>query len=315
MTDEALVRAASDLAETIERELAEARVRPDLADVFARARALDGDAIPTGLRALEDEFEDDELGPDLPDPALLAFTGALRDEVEEDAVARTMQPTGPLPSVRQPPRRRWGVALLAVAAIALAALGFGGLRETPGRLDAQQGPASLASKSAEQVIEGRLYSRQERPRERPEPGLDSEHEHEPEHEPTSEPAPEPVPKPSLEQLELEAAQAWKAGKLGVAESKLRRIIARAGRGPKAELAYGDLFAITKQRGGSSRQSRTWRRYLQRFPQGRFSDDARAGLCMRASAGRADACWSNYLDEHPRGTHAARARRELSRGAP
>jgi len=315
---ELLTAATADLHAAIERELAERPGRPDLADVIARARAIDPDAVPEGIHAIDPQ-QDEPDEPEQLDPMLALFAAALHDEVEDDVRERAMQPATP-PKVEQPrSRRRWAVALIAVAAAIVGVVGVARLQESPVALQAERGPGSLAAKSAEQLLHDEQWTRGVTPptsqvRVRPEPAAEPEPEEDvvpEESEPVTETAPKKT-RPSLDQLEREAAAAWRAGQLGVAESKLRQIISRAGRGPKAELAYGDLFAITKQRGGSTRQTGAWKQYLARFPQGRFADDARAGLCVRASKDAAPGCWSDYLKKHPKGTHAARARRELAR---
>ena len=312
--DDVLTSATAGLQAAIERELAERPGRPDLADVIARARAIDADAVPEGLHAVgEDDDEPEQL-----DPVLALFASALRDEVEDDVRERAMQPATPPVVEAAPSRRRWAIALVAVAAAIVGVVSLARLQEPPTLLEAERGPASLAAKSAEQLLEDGQWSRGiVRPvREVQDVRIRPEPEPEPEPEGDTEVEPEVTPptkvRPSLAQLEREAAEAWRAGHLAVAERKLRTIISRAGRGPKAELAYGDLFAVTKQRGGSAQQTGAWKQYLKRFPQGRFADDARAGLCMRASKDAAPGCWSDYLHKHPKGTHAARARRELAR---
>lgn len=108
-------------------------------------------------------------------------------------------------------------------------------------------------------------------------------------------------------MEARAREAWKRGDLAEAESLFRRIIRRAGRGRHAELAYGDLFALVRQRRGTKGQTELWREYLGRFPRGRFAEDARAGLCRRAKEDDRRACWSDYLRTHPSGAHGVEAR--------
>jgi len=50
-----------------------------------------------------------------------------------------------------------------------------------------------------------------------------------------------------------------------------------------------------------------------FPEGRFADDARAGLCRRDASDR-PACWRAYLEAFPEGSYRAQAEREAG-GAP
>jgi hypothetical protein len=110
-------------------------------------------------------------------------------------------------------------------------------------------------------------------------------------------------------LEREANEAWRAGRLDAAESAFRRIIALDKKGSWGESAYGELFTLQRQRGRSS--VGLWKAYLRRFPAGRFADDARAGLCRRASGEQKVACWSDYLEAMPRGSFRRQAQRELA----
>ena len=124
---------------------------------------------------------------------------------------------------------------------------------------------------------------------------------------------EPRPAPSLED---EAQALWERGELGAAEQKLREILAVAGRSGRSELAYGDLFALVRQLRGADGQVAVWREYLERFPAGRFADDARAGLCLRAADDARGSCWRDYLERHPRGIHHEQAAAALaSEAAP
>ncbi len=123
---------------------------------------------------------------------------------------------------------------------------------------------------------------------------------------------EPGPGTSLED---EAQALWERGELAAAEQKLRQVLAVAGGSGRAELAYGDLFALVRQLRGSGGQVEVWREYLQRFPAGRFADDVRAGLCQRAGAEQRGACWSEYLERHPQGIHRAQAEAALAEGSP
>ncbi len=118
----------------------------------------------------------------------------------------------------------------------------------------------------------------------------------------------------LAQLDRAAQDAWRVGDLPEAERLFARITVIGHRERVVELAYGDLFTLARQRGSSWREVVLWREYLVRFPNGQFSDDARAGLCRRASAeARAD-CWSRYLERAPRGAHRAQAERELEQAS-
>lgn len=119
------------------------------------------------------------------------------------------------------------------------------------------------------------------------------------------------PKPRDDQperptLEEEAQALWQRGELAAAEQKFREVLHVAGHGRRAELAYGDLFTLARQMRGSDGQMEVWREYLARFPRGRFAEDARAGLCQRATEDARAACWREYLEYHPSGAHRALA---------
>lgn len=315
--------AAMALRSEVEVELDHHAGRPDLADVLARARAIDQDAVPEGLGLPDGDTESaDDDGP--LDPELAVFASALRDEIEDDVEDRAMQPVVAPPG--QTARRRpWGV-WLAVAAAVVAIIGFASLGSSAQSHRLEETPASMASKSLEDLTENGAWIRAA-----PEPVVRKQRTPsatpvvpptEASPQPVLEPEPGPSPegagqtwkrvarpkRPSLDALESEAMTAWKAGDLDRAESLFRTIIRRAGRGTKAELAYGDLFALEKQRGGAAKQAKIWRQYLRRFPNGRYADDARAGLCVRTSGESASACWADYLSKHPRGAHVKQAQR-------
>jgi hypothetical protein len=112
----------------------------------------------------------------------------------------------------------------------------------------------------------------------------------------------------LDELEARAQGLWKAGDLTGAEKLLREVIRRARKGVRVELAYGDLFAIARQRGGASAQVAVWREYLRRSPDGRFADDVQAGLCRHAPSADVADCWADYLRARPKGAHAKEARK-------
>lgn len=105
----------------------------------------------------------------------------------------------------------------------------------------------------------------------------------------------------LAELDERARAAWRAGSLSKAEALFRKIIKMGGKHRLAELAYGDLFALTAQR--HRPLAPVWRGYLRRFPRGRYAEDARAGLCRLGPKADSDACWAAYRDDFPRGTHA------------
>lgn len=323
--DDAWVAPWSDAAATaIEREIIRYGAVPDLADVIARARALDPEAVPASW---DDLVEDDQivqlaqaraLQRDVPDANVASFASALRTDIEGGLHERRM---AAIPIAPQP-RRRWpiaaGVVALAAAVVLLLLAGPRMLAV----LDSNQSPATEAAQSAA-----------------PERDSDAWHERAPQREPTAElPAPvEPEivdepdatsttgdvedttggepraarprrARPPADQLEARALAAWRAGDLATAE-RLMLEIAKSNRGSRAELAYGDLFSLARQRRGTAGQVAMWRDYLRRFPRGRFADDARGGLCRRAAdADEARSCWADYLRNHPSGTHATEAAR-------
>lgn len=108
-----------------------------------------------------------------------------------------------------------------------------------------------------------------------------------------------------------AHAAWRAGDLARAERLFRRLAKRAGTGRLGDLAYGDLFTLARQRGERGKDAKLWREYLRRFPQGRFADDARAGLCRRAEGQAQRQCWERYLQAMPKGAHRAQASRSVA----
>lgn len=114
-------------------------------------------------------------------------------------------------------------------------------------------------------------------------------------------------------LEREVEARWRAGDLAGAERALRSIIRDVHDRRRVDLAYGDLFTITRQLHGREREAAVWREYLRRYPRGHYADDARAGLCRRAEGEALAPCWDRYLADFPAGAHRAEAERE--RGAP
>ena len=147
--------------------------------------------------------------------------------------------------------------------------------------------------------------------------------------PEPEPAPTPVPKtrkPSeprtpapapeslteqLRRLGAEAESAWQSGDYAGAERLHRQVITLAPSSRAADLSYGDLFTLARQRSGPAQEQALWREYLAAFPRGRYADDARAGLCRRAEADDRAACWQRYLTDFPAGVHRPQAERALA----
>jgi hypothetical protein len=98
-------------------------------------------------------------------------------------------------------------------------------------------------------------------------------------------------------LEDEAQALWQRGELAAAEQKLREVLRVAGGSRRAELAYGDLFALVRQMHGADGQAALWREYLGKFRAG-GSRTMRARGCAsgrrRRSARRAGASTSRSI---------------------
>ncbi len=301
-------------AARIDRDVARAAPVPDIADVWARVAAIDESLVPDDLeldddessvvplaraRALLSSSERDDLGP---------FTAALRERVETQLQERGMAeiPTRKLPAVRV------STAVLAIAAaLVLAAIGgFVAVRarvlptggeapHTVERMLATDGAwvPRTPSHATERVSPPKPAPIVEAPIETP--AIET-------------PAPRVRPKvdvdAELDELEARAQALWQTGDLAGAEKLLREVIRRARRGVRVELAYGDLFAIARQRGGRTAQIAVWREYLRRSPDGRFSDDVQAGLCRHAPSADVADCWTEYLRARPNGAHAKEARK-------
>ena len=116
---------------------------------------------------------------------------------------------------------------------------------------------------------------------------------------------------NLDTLETKAESLWRAGDREGAITLLRTIIRHARGQRRADLAYGDLFTITRQLYGREREAAVWREYLERFPRGRYADDARAGLCRRMTHSQAHNCWSSYALDFADGSHRLEAERATS----
>lgn len=117
---------------------------------------------------------------------------------------------------------------------------------------------------------------------------------------------------SLRRLDDLAATRLAAGDTAGAQKAYRALIRKAGRSGLAQLAYGDLFTLAHAQRDRAEQQRLWREYLDKFPRGRFADDARAGLCRGLAGERRATCWERYLDDFPTGAYHRQAERALSR---
>ncbi|MCY1060749.1 hypothetical protein [Nannocystis sp. SCPEA4] len=108
-------------------------------------------------------------------------------------------------------------------------------------------------------------------------------------------------------LDRAAREAWRRGDTEEARALLSALVGTDAAASTVELAYGDLFVLTRKAGDQQALARLWQRYLARFPRGLYAEDARVGLCRRASGAEASACWDLYLGTWPEGAHADEAR--------
>jgi hypothetical protein len=106
----------------------------------------------------------------------------------------------------------------------------------------------------------------------------------------------------LADLDARARAAWKSGDLATAQQTFGKLVRIGGRRDIVELAFGDLFSVARQRGDATSLRRYWRAYAARFPDGHYTDDARAGLCRTSSGDRKLRCWRDYLRDRPAGTY-------------
>lgn len=319
------------LAARHEQDIARYAAVPDFADVLARMQPDDADVtLPSVDDALDDDADDvvplarARALSSASDPALSPFVAALRERIEHGLHERTMAAIPSTPSVARPRRMRWA----ATAVLAVAAAGVLWMVAAPRvvtRNDARRANAAVQSLGPAMTSPAwQARAADPIPPRRPTPAIA------PVIEPAIEPDPAPVieppepprpvvrtPAPSkpvpedLDTLERDADAAWAAGDLEATERALRRVIALGGRAQRVELAYGDLFAVARQRHGSAGQLAVWREYLGKFPTGRFADDARAGVCRSGKAEIASECWQAYVEAYPDGSHVAEARRRLA----
>ena len=121
----------------------------------------------------------------------------------------------------------------------------------------------------------------------------------------------PSTRERLRALDAEAQALWRAGDLDGAQAVFEQIVGKGGKSSLADVAYGDLLTLARQRGDHAREAELWRAYLRRFPKGRHADDASAGLCRRAQGDAAATCWQSYVDDFPKGTHRVTANKVLA----
>lgn len=129
--------------------------------------------------------------------------------------------------------------------------------------------------------------------------------------PVARTAPPRVPADApLRELDSEAQAARSLGELDRADALYAEIIERGQRHPLVELAYGERFTLAR-RTGPSLQRKLWNAYLSTYPEGRYADDATAGLCRTSPVDDKAACWQRYLERFPSGTYSVHAQRWLA----
>ncbi|MCA9697230.1 MAG: hypothetical protein KC431_06880, partial [Myxococcales bacterium] len=297
----------------IDDELDEVRrfVGPDFAAVVALAHERDPDAVPAqaiadveGLapvvefkaHSASNRFDGDAL---LADDLLDALVAEARADAENDVAARRL---AGIPAMRraEPSEagKRWLGPVLALAAVIVAALVLGPrLFEAlvdGARVDAEPRDAAEYIERGE---DGEGRAQESSPRfERAALEHDTamlapvdsapRGEHVVGDDAKSDASKTPAIRTSTKRegdkgdqistLDAEAQELWAQGDLIGAEARFRKIIELAGKSRHADLAYGDLFTLARQRGDDQAQQDLWREYVARFPKGRFADDARAG---------------------------------------
>lgn len=296
-----------------------------LADVFARAQRIDPTlALPIDEAERLDAIDDaalDRVAEIGSLDTLLASAKAVLS-AEADAVERRGPPLQRVAPPRRSRRMFAAVAMLA-AGVALALATSWAWR--PAGLDDgtsrdYSGASQIAPPQAPEPIESRRPSAPTpRPRVEvvPAPEVVPEPELPVDVEPPARrraPSVDREPAPTLDErldaLDAEARGAWKRGDLEAAQVAFEALVRAGGTRAIADLAFGDLFELARQRHDAAAEAKLWDRYVRRFPGGRYVDEARAGLCRRASGDAATRCWRAYLDDRPRGTYRDQARAAL-----
>ena len=335
------------LDEEIVRELRD--VSPDFVAVIEAAHARDPKRVPRAmldealaLAPIVPLGSESSQRISVRDHAeLSALAAEVRGEIDAElaALRRRGFPPVPVPSTRPvtplASRRKWLWGAVAAAAAVLLAVASPMLAT---RLATSQGDPNQASFRERSADSSQAAEREEStpaPRRTvsPAPAVQPEPTPEPAPEPTPEPTPEPaqdtvepeqspVPKArkarapamtldeQLRTLDAEAEAAWQSGDYAGAEARFRQIVALSPGSRAADLSYGDLFTLARQRSGPEQEKALWREYLAALPRGRYADDARAGLCRRGEPEERPACWQQYLTDFPAGVHRSQASRAL-----
>jgi hypothetical protein len=344
--DDLIAEAREALADDLQRE--QKWLMPDFAALVEEAHARDPSRVPASALAEARELapvvelrSDSAMRLSRRDQSeFAALVAGAREDIDADvaAVRAAGAPPMAVPADRSQRGRAW--AWIAAAA-AVAALAFG-VRPLLSRGQATDVPAiqapwqDQASRQRHEVAptpEPAPVIRRERPAEpevapvvpesapevAPAPAVVAEEPEDRVERPVrKEQAPKArQPRPAgespadrLGRLDAEAEALWHSGDLAGAEARYKEIVGLAPGSRAADLAYGDLFSLARQRRGADHEVELWREYLQAFPRGRYADDARAGLCRRADGEERASCWRAYLDEFPGGVHRHQAARVL-----
>lgn len=324
---------------------ARAHVPPSFAAIVARAhridpRAVGADAIERagritrGPRPPAATADGDELGP---------MVAVLRAEAERDIARREQLGTPPCGLVlavearrRAASTRRWIAAVSAIAAAAVVVLGLDWLESWSARraqlaLDSTQ---SVSAVRAEPTVHDAEHVEPATVQPAPRPTSVAPRAPAlavptppavlpPEAAPLeSEPAPRVVARDgaarvpadaALRRLDELAQAALARGERTEADGLYAQIIARGKRHPLVEIAFAERFSLARGR-GTEAQRGLWDSYLGRFPQGRFADDAHAGLCRIAAVDDKAACWQGYVERFPAGAYRRHADRWFTAAA-
>lgn len=314
-------------------------IAPGLADVVMRARRFAPQRLDDELVAEAtalDELDDARTEAAGRFGSLQTFLADARAHAEEVAAHAVPDAAAPAP-VRRGSSRRLAVALVALAAVAIlvpvmgwvvsarvldpaAEPAYSSASDRMARDDDPQ-EATTIEPQPEPAPRLRTVAIPETPTPAPDPepieiedAIDDAPPAERATSPRGKPAaPGPGKAERLRTLDAEARAAWSAGDLPVAEAKFSELVRIGGRSSLVDIAYGDLFSVLRQRGHSGDLPRHWRRYVARFPRGRYVDEARAGLCRAAAPSEEIDCWRAYLRDRPDGTYRQHARDIVKRG--
>lgn len=324
------------------RDVLDARAQvgsaPDLVDVVARAHRLAPDRVASALgreaeafapvvplrRGMHREHGGDGLGPWIDD---------ARAVIEADVEAHVREVPGFRITAHPPARRSFRRVAATMAPWVGVAAALGVFWMLVGEPDAG------TRASGERVLHQALHHHAIRPLggaiqerhhralepsrrafgERSPSGVDAVAQELPQppslQQPDAPPHRRPVSLPARDDLRAWVAEAqarWEAGDLAEAERLLAKVTRVGGRSVLVEMAYADRFSLAYQRQDAPRRIALWSDYLERFPRGRFAEDARSGLCR---AERRTSCWRAYLDDFPRGVYRAEAEANLESGEP